>query len=241
MTDKLHDIISEAVCDILAEWGTTAKVNDWDNRENVPLREVMNQQCGPLIDRLIADLSPLINPTATYRLIAYKSNGSYYSRGCEMERWGSDFDCSEIIDKDALRDRLAGFMYRNTIEDGSFELLIFRNGIKVFDTETSTQGFTWDGYSRSHAEYNSEEHWKFEARDDAENAEASAELIPIVAAAKELCEKRCQEEKLKKQQADQAADQARKVKEKEARRQRFAELSAEFGASADPVNDQKAP
>jgi len=50
--DELHDLINECVCDALAEWGTTSKVDNYHNEQNVPLRDVLNEQCGPLIDDL---------------------------------------------------------------------------------------------------------------------------------------------------------------------------------------------
>ncbi len=61
-TEELWELVCEEVQDQLAEWGTTSKIDHasmYDPeegrhtvQENVPLRELLNQQCGPLIDKL---------------------------------------------------------------------------------------------------------------------------------------------------------------------------------------------
>jgi len=56
MNEKLEDVIIEAVQGRLVDWGTSAKIDKWDNKENVSLRIVMNQQCNLLIDDLIKDI-----------------------------------------------------------------------------------------------------------------------------------------------------------------------------------------
>lgn len=56
MNEELEDIIIKVVQDHLADWGTTAKIDEWDNQKNFPLRTAMNDLCGPLIDQLCKEI-----------------------------------------------------------------------------------------------------------------------------------------------------------------------------------------
>ena len=59
-TETIADLIAGTVYGRLAQWGTTARVSLWDGRQNVPLREVLDSQCDPLIEELCRDLAPAI-------------------------------------------------------------------------------------------------------------------------------------------------------------------------------------
>lgn len=65
-TEELHDLINEEVCDELAEWGTTAKVSKYDNKENVPLRCVLNERCQPLMDKLYKRALSFLGESCTH-------------------------------------------------------------------------------------------------------------------------------------------------------------------------------
>lgn len=56
MYEDLHDLICSVVQDHLAEWGTTAKVVG-HGEEEMPLRDLLNGLCSPLINELHEEVS----------------------------------------------------------------------------------------------------------------------------------------------------------------------------------------
>ena len=156
-----------------------------------------------------------------YLLIAYKSSGANYCRGCLMESWSSQLEMFNHLDCETLKGKLTEFIIDNLTERlyGSYEFTVYRNGICIHD---EINGRSWDGYERGkHLEYNSNEYFEFEIQDEQEQKEANAEFLPILEEAIERQKQDEQEQKVLK------ADQ-QKIKEQENRKQQYEQLKKEF-------------
>ena len=164
-----------------------------------------------------------------YLLIANKPDGADYCRGCVMDQWRGDFQYFNHLNAERLQEKLAEFLFLNqTDKQGKYDFLIFRNGVKVYDTDTSTFGFTWDGYERNPHEYTSDAHFEFEQKDEEENQQAMADLTEIVNKANVSCQIKINELKNRKLREQESERIRREQLDVESRRQQFEQLKKEF-------------
>ncbi len=59
MKDKLYETIVDVVYEHLADWGCIARIDQWEDQKNKPLRELLNELCDPLIEELYKEISNL--------------------------------------------------------------------------------------------------------------------------------------------------------------------------------------
>ena len=163
-----------------------------------------------------------------YLLIAYKSSGANYCRGCLMESWSSQLEMFNHLDCETLKGKLTEFIIDNLTERlyGSYEFTVYRNGICIHD---EINGRSWDGYERGkHLEYNSNEYFEFEIQDEQEQKEANAEFLPILEEANQLAKQFIERQKQLEQEQKVLKAEQQKIKEQENRKQQYEQLKKEF-------------
>lgn len=71
-----------------------------------------------------------------YVAMAYRENGSDYCRGCEMERWGSDFQFKASTDLDEIaKFYLEAERTDRAREHGSYEITLLVDGEEDYDLQ----------------------------------------------------------------------------------------------------------
>ncbi len=163
-----------------------------------------------------------------YLLIAYKPSGANYCRSCLMESWDSRFEMFNHLDAQTLKDKLTHFIINNLTSQlyGSYEFTVYRNGICIYD---EINGGSWDGSQRgNHLEYNSNEYFEFETKDEQEQKEANEEFMPILKEAQESAKQFINQQKELELKQKALEVEAEKLKEQENRKKQYEQLKKEF-------------
>lgn len=163
-----------------------------------------------------------------YLLFAIKPDSADYCRGCLMASYSAESFYENYLSPEKLIARLAEYYARNLQLDcgeKGFGFIIFRNGIKVYDS-VDGHGWCWDGGDRW--EYESDEYWDNEELNDKERDEAYTELDTLIDKGKELASVKVEQIKEKAKQEKLLAQQKEAERAKEHRRKEFEKLKTEF-------------
>lgn len=153
-----------------------------------------------------------------YLLVAYKSDGDYYSCGCVTGRWSSEHVIANHLTADQLRDKLVDILFNDRDSDGEFEFTIFKDGITVYENGSATFDHNFDVPPN------------LIDKIDETGAAAMAEINSIWQVVLATVESKVKAANAAAEEAEIAAKQKAETENKKRRLEEFKRLQQEFGS-----------
>lgn len=141
-----------------------------------------------------------------------------------MDRWRSQLHQENHLTPEKLQQRLAELKFEERNEYGSYEYTIYKDGVCVYVDDHNQ----WDGMERCQHDYNSNEYFEFEQKDESERILASIEIDEIVNKANFQVGELIEKERLKNEEKVKEKARIQEEQERQKRLSEYEKLKKEF-------------